>query len=44
MDELYSSWKQTMVGKQKISIKQLVEKCNNLHISISCVVQLIDFN
>ena len=44
MDESYSSWKQTMVGKQEISIKQLVEKCNNLHISISCVVQLIDFS
>ena len=32
------------VGKQKISSKyhQLVEKCNSLHVSISCVVQLID--
>ena len=34
------------VGKQKLSSKyhQLFEKCNSLHVSISCVVQLIDFN
>ena len=34
------------VRKQKISSKyhQLVEKCNSLHVSISCVVQLNDFN
>ena len=34
------------VGKQKISRKyrKLVEKCNSLHVSISCVVQLTDFN
>ena len=33
------------VGKQKISSKyhQLVEKCNSLQVSISCVVQPIDF-
>ena len=34
------------VGKQKISIKyyQVVEKCNTLHVSVSCVMPLIDFN
>ena len=38
--------KENMEGKQEISSKyhQLVEKCNSLHFSISCVVQLIDFN
>ena len=32
--------------KQNLSSKyhQLVANCNSLHISISCVVQLIDFN
>ena len=35
-----------VVGKQKTSSKyhQLVGKCNTLYVSISCVVQLIDFN
>ena len=35
-----------MVGKEKIPSEyyQLVEKCNNLHVSISCAVKLIDFN
>ena len=34
------------VGIQKISSKyhQLVVICNKLHVSISCVLQLIDFN
>ena len=34
------------VGKQKIRSKyhQLVEKCNRLHVSISCVIQLVGFN
>ena len=34
------------VGKQEISSKyhQLVEKCNSLHVSISCVVQLVDLS
>ena len=34
------------VGKQKISSKyhQLVEKCNSLHASISCVIQLVDLS
>ena len=38
--------KKNVIGKQKISNKyhQLVEKCKNLHVSISCVVQLIDFD
>ena len=38
--------RKNVVGKQKISSEyhQLVEKCNSLHVSISCVVQLIDFN
>ena len=38
--------RKNVVGKQKISSKyhQLVEKCNSLHVSISIVVQLIDFN
>ena len=35
-----------MVGKQKISCKydQLVEKCNSLHVSISCVLQISNFH
>ena len=46
MSDLYSSLKENVVEKQRISSKydQLVEKCNSLHVSISCVVQLIDFN
>ena len=38
--------RKNVVGKQKISSKyhQLVEKCNSPHISIRCVMQLIDFN
>ena len=34
------------VGKLKISSKyhQLVEKCDSLRVSISCVIRLIDFN
>ena len=34
------------VGKQKISHKynQLAEKYNSLHVPISCVIQLSDFN
>ena len=34
------------VGKQKIFNKyhQLIEKCDSLHVSISGVIQLIDFN
>ena len=38
--------KKNVIGKQKISSKcnQLIEKSNSLHVSISCVVQLIDFN
>ena len=38
--------KKNVIGKQKISSKynQLIEKCNSLHVLISCVVQLIDFN
>ena len=38
--------RKNVVGKQKISSKyhQLVEKCNRLYVSISCVVQLIGFN
>ena len=36
----------SMKGKQEISSKyhQLFKKCNSQYISISCVVQLIDFN
>ena len=36
----------TWEENKKISSKycQLFEKCNNLHVLISCVVQLIDFN
>ena len=32
------------IGKQKISSKyhRLVEKCNSLHVSTNCVVQLVD--
>ena len=38
--------RKNVVGKKKISSKfhQLVEKCNSLHVSISCVVQIINFN
>ena len=38
--------KKDAVGKQKIPsiYHQFVEKCNSLYVSISCVVQLIDFN
>ena len=40
------STKGKTLKKLEVSNKfhQLVEKCNNLHVSISCVVQLIDFN
>ena len=43
MDRVWDGRK-NMVGKQKISSRyhELVEKCNSLHVSISCVVQLID--
>ena len=38
--------RKNVVGKQQISRKylQLVEKCNSLHVPVSCVVQLIDFD
>ena len=38
--------RKNVVGKQKISSKynQLTEKCKSLHVSISCVLQLIDFH
>ena len=38
--------KSKKVGKQEIPSKyhQLVEKYNSLHVSISCVMQIIDFN
>ena len=38
--------KKSVIGKQKISRKchQLAEKRNSLRVSVSCVVQVIDFN
>ena len=38
--------RKNVLAKQKISSKyhQFVVKCNSLHVSISCVVQLIEFN
>ena len=47
MNESYWPWNEkNVVGKQTISSKyhQLVEKCNNLHVSTGCIVQIIDFN
>ena len=41
--------RKNVVGKQTLYKKYsaniiLVEKCNRLHVSISCVIQLIDLN
>ena len=46
MNECIWHGRKNVVGKQKISSKyhQLIEKCNSLHVSISCVVQLFDFS
>ena len=33
-----------MKGKISSKYHQLVQKCNRLHVSISCVIQLIDFS
>ena len=50
MNESHSAWKEKRGRKRdftsKISSKyyQLAEKCNSLHVSISCVVRLVDFN
>ena len=41
MNESYSAWKQTVVGKQKISIKQLVESVTTY---IFQLVVLYNFN
>ena len=36
--------KEKMKGKISTKYNQLVEKCNSLHVSTSCVVQLINFS
>ena len=42
----FNPHKYVFIKKQKICSKyhQLFQKCNSLHVSISCDVELIDFN
>ena len=47
MNELYSASKEKRRRKTEnmySKYQKLVEKCNSLHVSTICVVQLIDFN
>ena len=45
MIESYSAWKEKRSRKiENIQQTQLTEKFNSLHVSISCVVQLVDFH